>query len=238
MTTLLLRLAGPMQSWGDSSRFTRRETRSEPTKSGVIGLLAGAQGRRRTDPIEDLLALRFGVRVDQVGEVGRDFHTAQQWETGRRMPLSQRFYLSDAVFVAGVEGPTALVTDLAAALQAPAYPIFLGRRSFPPSRGVLLGLSEADLVTSLREHEWEAAQWYRRRQLQTVSLRLVVDADAASEASSSETVRDVPRSFDPVRREYTWRKVVDVPRGVEVVNNLGRAATSGAPDFFAEVASG
>lgn len=36
MSTLLLRLAGPLQSWGDSSRFTRRETRAEPTKSGVL----------------------------------------------------------------------------------------------------------------------------------------------------------------------------------------------------------
>ncbi len=60
---LLLRLAGPMQSWGDASRFNRRETRTEPTKSAVIGLLASAQGRTREDPIEDLLQLSFGVRI-------------------------------------------------------------------------------------------------------------------------------------------------------------------------------
>ena len=36
MSVLLLQLAGPLQSWGDSSRFVRRETRNEPTKSGVI----------------------------------------------------------------------------------------------------------------------------------------------------------------------------------------------------------
>ena len=76
MTVLLLRLAGPLQSWGDSSRFTTRATRREPTKSGVIGLLAAAQGRRRTDSIEDLLTLRFGVRTDQPGSVVRDFQTA------------------------------------------------------------------------------------------------------------------------------------------------------------------
>ena len=60
MSVLLLRLKGPLQSWGDSSRFTRRETRQEPTKSGVLGLLAAAQGRRRGDPIEDLAGLAFG----------------------------------------------------------------------------------------------------------------------------------------------------------------------------------
>lgn len=38
MTALLLRLAGPLQSWGTSSRFTRRATDRAPSKSGVIGL--------------------------------------------------------------------------------------------------------------------------------------------------------------------------------------------------------
>ena len=76
MTVLLLRLAGPMQAWGDNSRFTRRDTRMIPTKSGVLGLLAAADGRRRTDPIEDLAGLRFGVRVDQPGQLQRDFQTA------------------------------------------------------------------------------------------------------------------------------------------------------------------
>jgi len=42
MPTLLLRLAGPMQSWGLSSRFTIRDTSLEPSKSGVLGLLCAA----------------------------------------------------------------------------------------------------------------------------------------------------------------------------------------------------
>ncbi len=62
---LVLRLAGPMQSWGGRSQFNRRDTLTEPTKSGLIGLLAAAQGRRRQDSIEDLLGLTFGVRTDQ-----------------------------------------------------------------------------------------------------------------------------------------------------------------------------
>jgi len=45
MSVLLLRLAGPLQSWGDSSRFATRGTRREPTKSGVIGMVAAALGR-------------------------------------------------------------------------------------------------------------------------------------------------------------------------------------------------
>ena len=36
---LVLRLAGPMQSWGADSRFTRRSTEAFPTKSALVGLL-------------------------------------------------------------------------------------------------------------------------------------------------------------------------------------------------------
>ena len=53
MSVLLLRLAGPMQSWGVESRFTVRDTGLEPSKSGVVGLLCAALGRRRDADIAD-----------------------------------------------------------------------------------------------------------------------------------------------------------------------------------------
>ncbi len=51
MSVLLLRLAGPLQSWGTQSRFRVRDTGREPSKSGVIGLLCTALGRPRTAPL-------------------------------------------------------------------------------------------------------------------------------------------------------------------------------------------
>lgn len=104
MTVLLLRLAGPLQAWGSAARFVRRTSENAPTKSGVLGLLAAAQGRPRDADLSDLAALRFGVRIDQPGTRIRDFHTAHHADSGRAMPLSERYYLADAVFVAGVEG--------------------------------------------------------------------------------------------------------------------------------------
>ena len=56
MATLLLRLAAPLQAWGADSKFETRKTGREPTKSGVIGLLAAALGLRR-DEREALLRL-------------------------------------------------------------------------------------------------------------------------------------------------------------------------------------
>ena len=55
MSTLLLRFAGPMQAWGADARFDVCRTNREPTKSGVIGLLAAALGQRRDAPLEAAL---------------------------------------------------------------------------------------------------------------------------------------------------------------------------------------
>ena len=48
--TLALVLAGPSQSWGHQSLFTRRNTLPFPTKSGLVGLLAAAEGIDRHAP--------------------------------------------------------------------------------------------------------------------------------------------------------------------------------------------
>lgn len=86
MTVLLLKLAGPLQSWGSGSRFTERGTQHEPTKSGVVGLLAAALGRRRTDPVDDLAALDFAVRIDQPGLLESDFQTEHKRKWTRIAP--------------------------------------------------------------------------------------------------------------------------------------------------------
>lgn len=218
MSVLLLRLAGPLQAWGDSSRFTRRDTRMVPTKSGVLGLLAAADGRRRTDEIEDLANLGFGVRVDQPGSLERDFQTAINWDTGAVMPLSYRYYVADAVFVAAVHGDAALIEALAERVQSPRFALYLGRRSCPVAGQLYLGLSDRPLLEALRDVEWQASEWYRRRQSSVVDLEIHMDARLAPQAATShpiETRRDVPESFNPERREYGWREVVHLTHSID-----------------------
>jgi CRISPR system Cascade subunit CasD len=156
-TSLVLRLGAPLQSWGGRSQFNRRETLGEPTKSGIVGLLAAAQGRRRHDPIEDLLDLRLGVRTDQPGSLLRDYHTVSDYRgapllsasvsaRGLQKPTSpakythvtERFYLQDAVFVAVVSGPPAFLAALRRAVMRPAFPLALGRRACVPTQPLLL----------------------------------------------------------------------------------------------------
>lgn len=237
MTVLLLRLAGPMQSWGDSSRFTRRDTNSYPTKSGVLGLLAAAQGRRRSDPIEDLTQLRFGVRADQPGRLIRDFQVAIRRNEGKddvSMPLSQRYYLADAVFLAGVEGDGDLIGALAEAIQAPRFGLYLGRRSCPTTGRLFVGISNLPLESALEQQEWLASDWYRRKQGSQVDLETLTDAAPGDIWDSATTQRDVPLSFSPVRREYGWREVVERPP-VRVANPLGRPPVTTGFDWLAEV---
>ncbi|MFI2241115.1 type I-E CRISPR-associated protein Cas5/CasD [Streptomyces chrestomyceticus] len=98
--TLLLRLEGLQQSWGLSAHFHRRDTHTRPTKSGVIGLLAAADGHDRDEhrepgddflPLETLARLRFGVRADRPGSLLEDFHTAG----GGTYPLRPRDLLTN-----------------------------------------------------------------------------------------------------------------------------------------------
>jgi CRISPR system Cascade subunit CasD len=209
MSVLLLTLTGPLQSWGSSSRFVRRGTETAPTKSGVLGLLAAAQGRRRTDPLEDLAGLRFGVRIDQPGRLVRDFQTVRSLDGRQKMPLSYRFYLADAVFLAAVEGDPALLDVLADALRRPVYPLYLGRRSCPPAGPLLPKLVEGTVEHALDGEPWAAKAWYRRSSAvasrSEVRVETVIDCPPAS--AGAVTVRDHPISFDPERREYGWRTV-------------------------------
>lgn len=211
MTVLLLRLAGPLQSWGTSSRFVRRNTDRAPSRSGIIGLLAAAQGRRRTDSIEDLLTLRIGVRIEQPGRLERDFHTAHTHDGAVSMPLSYRFYLADAAFLAAIEGPDAVIEGLRDALVRPAFPLYLGRRSCPPAGPLVLGVRAGDVPTVLRDEPWRASPFVQKRHRDaTVPLDTVTDALSTDQDDGldHELVRDDPISFDPRYREYGWRAVV------------------------------
>lgn len=208
--TLPLVLAGPLQAWGASSRFARRGTENAPTKSGVLGLLAAALGRDRTADLSDLAALRYGVRADQPGTRVRDYQTAHHPVTGASMPVSERFYLSDAVFVAAVEGTPELVAKLYEAVRGPVYLPYLGRRSCPPSRPLDLGEPVASPVEQvLREQPWQASDWYRRRvgrgRGPEIELGTLVDAEPGD--GRADSLRDLPLSFDPRHRRYGLRAV-------------------------------
>lgn len=192
MPTLLIRLAAPLQSWGMRSRFEIRTTEKMPTKSGVIGMLAAALGWSRNEDLKMLTDLRFGVRADREGEDITDFHIAHGQKDSY---VTYRHYLSDAVFLAGVEGDEETVKELESALRNPRFPLFLGRRSCPPTLPIVIGICQASLERALREEPplCENGEKNMRIQIETE------EADAGM-------MQDVPVSFDPQKRIYGYRK--------------------------------
>lgn len=179
MHTLLLRLAGPMQSWGTQSRFLERDTGMEPSKSGVLGLVCAALGRPRTEDIDDLAALRMGVRIDREGTLRRDYQTAMDvvrasGSAGGTV-VSNRYYLADADFLVGLEGDDlALLQEIDAALGKPHWPLALGRKAFVPGLPVRLpdgGVRpDTELKAALCDEAWPPG---------SDTLRLVLESSPA-----------------------------------------------------------
>jgi len=157
---LLFRLFGPFAAWGDIAVGERRHVFSQPSKSGVLGLVGGALGLDRAD--ESLLAALhssygFASFVETSGALLTDFHTAQTPPGGsgkkrKRYPsrrdelsiphdelktiLSYRDYRTDALAIACLwpfASPMWTLDQLAEALRRPVFSPYLGRRSCPPA---------------------------------------------------------------------------------------------------------
>lgn len=169
MPTLLLRLVGPMQSWGTASRFDQRDTGKEPSKSGVVGLIAAALGIDRANwvDLEPLAGLTMGVRHDRPGIQKRDYQTAgcargdaittADGKPAKGGVISHRFYLADAAFLVGLEGEDQdLLNRIHSALRNPFWPLVLGRRSYTPSESIWMpdALSGRNLREALVHYPW------------------------------------------------------------------------------------
>jgi CRISPR system Cascade subunit CasD len=164
MPTLLLRLVGPMQSWGTTSRFDQRDTGKEPSKSGVIGLVAAALGidRENWTDLEPLTHLSMGVRHDRPGVPRRDYQTAQRIISADHSKIHEtavttRDYLADAAFLVGFEDQDrTLLERIHAALRNPVWPLALGRKSYVPSESIWIeqGLWDEPLEEALKQRPW------------------------------------------------------------------------------------
>lgn len=227
MPTLLLRLAGPMQSWGTTSRFSIRDTGLEPSKSGVIGLLCAALGKPRDDStIENaefraLVELQMAVRVDREGVMRVDYHTAQNVAkagggTPKETELSWRYYLSDACFVVALSGKDeSLLRRLNDALASPHWQLSLGRKAFLPSAPVRINqqLYEGEALDVLKTFAWQGGDG-RREKTSDERLRVVFDA---TPEDHSEVRHDLPLSLALGQRRFLPRYIktafIERPKG-------------------------
>jgi len=188
--TLFLRLEAPLQSWGERARWSVRDTAPEPTKSGVVGLLACALGLGRDEELRALSrGLRVGVRCDRPGTPLVDYHTVgggfedpalltaegkPKKSSGRpHTEQTWRSYLCDASFLIAVQAAPELIERLSRAVQAPVWPYFLGRKCCVPARPIFDGVGgHASLQAALEARP--AAAW-PGQEVQGVRVRAVLE---------------------------------------------------------------
>ena len=156
---LLFQLYGPLASWGDIAVGEVRPSFERPAKSAVLGLVAAALGIRRDEEETHLrLADDYGyaVQVSAFGRPLRDYHTVQRPPqrkganyASRRQELaavprdalattlSYRDYWQDAVYRVALwswsDSPLHALDAVGAALKAPHFVLYLGRKSCPPA---------------------------------------------------------------------------------------------------------
>jgi CRISPR system Cascade subunit CasD len=216
----ILHFAGPLQSWGEHSAFGERDTAAQPTRSGVVGLLAGALGLARGADLSRFRELAVTVRVDRPGVRIQDFHTAGGGYPQHRTPptaegkrrgdgsgtiVSRRHYLADAAFTVAVDGPPEVVDTCTEALRTPGWAPFLGRRSCPPAGPLVLRTQLPDAAAEL-----DRVPLARRKPFAGDTVRVLFSGDrptpgTAAERQSVTSYDDDPVSFANRNRVYRSR---------------------------------
>ncbi|MEU5512586.1 type I-E CRISPR-associated protein Cas5/CasD [Streptomyces fungicidicus] len=242
MSGLLLRLAGPLQSWGERSAFTPvRDTAPFPTRSALIGMFAAAEGIGRNQACLDRYQnLRLTVRIDRPGTRFVDYHTVGGGFPKDRTAatsggsnkgaavITRRHYLSDAVFVVAVTAPDTTLQRLADALTRPHWAPYLGRRSCVPDEPFLLRRHvenpEEELRTRVplsrtashtKDGDGQAAG--------TIAVEFLLEHPPTTDSAEAAPVdiidvNDMPVSFAQHSRSHTGRRLyrtqLPVPRSL------------------------
>jgi len=167
---LILRLDAPLMAFGGETIDSYGVIRAFPAKSMICGLIANALGfarheGERLQSLQDRLVM--GARLDEPGTRIRDFQTAKLeandrgWTTRGRVEeraggagtyqgphLRYRDYHADAGVTVALRLDPAdakpKLDTIAAALDEPARPLFLGRKPCLPSTRLAHGFVEAD----------------------------------------------------------------------------------------------
>lgn len=198
MAVLLLNIAAPMQSWGTELKLKNHPTDKYPSKSGIIGMLASAEGRKRSDDIGDLAQLAIGVRVDKPGVVEVDYQTACIRKKisdadidNKYRYVGHRYFICDARYTVAISGDTDRLQDISYNLQHPANALFFGRRSFPVNADLVIGIFDEDIDKALHGHGYQT------------DMMIIEDADAERD----KMVKDIPVSFNFERKQWKYRMV-------------------------------
>lgn len=222
---LLLWLEAPLQSWGHDSKFGRRDSLDFPTKSGVLGLLCCAQGANGEQhdwlaAWADLdMQVAAYVRQNAKGQplprlpllqdfhmVGSGYDDQDPWQTlliplsadkkNRKVALTYRYYLQDMAYAVALQAPAPLAASAVAALQAPVWDLYLGRKNCVPTEFIFQGVYD-DGAAALAAGQQLAASKQR-----ALAMRVLQGEDDGEVL----TLNDVPLQFGE-HKKYRDRRV-------------------------------
>jgi CRISPR system Cascade subunit CasD len=238
MPFLILRLYGPLCSWGGPAVGELRPSADHPGRSAILGLVAAALGLRRDDADgQAALTASFAiaVRVDAAGRRMEDYHTVQAPKARRGFApatrrqellagadhletmVTRRGYLADAVYTIALAPRTEArwpLETVAEALRRPRFQPYLGRKSCPPALPLAPLVSTAvTLPDALAEAD---AAWAERDALLAPLLkrdegarRLLWDADVPDEGLNAHA--EILRRDEPTDR-MRWQFVERLER--------------------------
>ena len=154
---LALFFDAPLLSFGNGSKFDRRETLGFPSRGAVTGLVAAALGISRGD--RDGLARLAELDLQSIAFPGKpgmlleDYHTVGGGypTSSRSMPvdasgksrgtiLTERQYLADGKFAAILSGDSVFLGKIGAALSDPVWGGWIGRKHCVPATPVFQGI--------------------------------------------------------------------------------------------------
>lgn len=166
---ILMWLEAPLQAWGFDSKFSRRDTLSFPTKSGILGLICcalGAGGEQREllglmSPLK-ITVISFEnnrykgspVKLQDFHMVGAGYEPSDKFQrlmlpkksdgtlAANGTKLTYRYYLQGAVFAIVLEAPEQVVEKFADALTNPVWDLYLGRKNCVPTDFIYRGIYE------------------------------------------------------------------------------------------------
>lgn len=208
MKTILLKFAGPLQSWGTNSHFETRQTDLYPSKSAVIGLIAASFGYKRDEDskIKKLNELNYAVRIDQQGNLIRDYQIAQKFKNSGdfdRTYVTNRYYLEDAIFVVALSHDNdKFIEEIYECIQNPYFQTFMGRRSCPLPADFLQGIFDDNILNTLKNYPWQAKYWYKKHH--NNDLYCYMDASIEKNLKASQR-RDMVVSFSQRERKHKYR---------------------------------
>jgi len=209
---LVLRLEGPLQSWGFDSQYSRRKTGLMPTKSAIAGMCCAALGLPRGSVEEGAFLVSFstiqmtsiaiprnGVRNNLSVLRLEDYHTILKTRTAegklKNCHITHRQYLMDAAFGVLLEGSSSVMNRLAIALKDPVWGVWLGRKTCLPSAPIFAGLTEnRDDALHLLIGEKPIESFTRQEDVQKFS-------------EGHDSLPDTPVSFAIEHRLFSPRRV-------------------------------